>query len=132
MLKTTNTNFDILAISEITLLKNTKIVKKINISNFSYEVTPTESTAGGTLMYIAHQLTYQKRNNLTVYAKNYLESTFIEITNLSKTNIFVGCIYRHLTIDLNEFSYYYLNPLLEKLTKQKKLSTFLVTLMLIY
>ena len=31
LLKTTNTNFDIIAISETTILKNTKIVKHINI-----------------------------------------------------------------------------------------------------
>ena len=120
MLKTTNTNFDIIAISETRILKNTKIVKNINIQNFSYEFTPTESTAGGTLIYIADHLAYQKRNDLTIYAKNYLESTFIEITNPSKTNIIVGCIYRHPTMDLNEFNYYYLNPLLEKLAKEQK------------
>ena len=120
LLKTTNTNFDIIAISETRILKNTKIVKNINIQNFSYEFTPTESTAGGTLIYIADHLAYQKRNDLTIYAKNYLESTFIEITNPSKTNIIVGCIYRHPTMDLNEFNYYYLNPLLEKLAKEQK------------
>ena len=32
----------------------------------------------------------------------------------------MGCIYRHPTMDLNEFNYYYLNPLLEKLAKEKK------------
>ena len=32
----------------------------------------------------------------------------------------MGCIYRHPAIDLNEFNYYYLNPLLEKLAKEKK------------
>ena len=33
----------------------------------------------------------------------------------------MGCIYRHSTMDLNEFScYYYLNPLLEKLAKEQK------------
>ena len=58
---------------------------------------------------------------MTIYAKNYLESTFIEITNPSKTNIIVGCIYGHPTMDLNELIYYYLNPLLEKLAKEKKL-----------
>ena len=118
--KNLSANFDIIAISETRILKNTKIVKNINIPNFSYEFTPTESTAGGTLIYIADHLAYQKRNDLTIYAKNYLESTFIEITNPSKTNIIVGCIYRHPTMDLNEFNYYYLNPLLEKLAKEKK------------
>ena len=120
MLKTTNTNFDIIAISETRILKNTKIVRNINIPNFSYEFTPTESTAGGTLIYIADHLAYQKRNDLTIYSKNYLESTFIEIMNPSKTNIIVGCIYRHPSMDLNEFNYYYLNPLLEKLAKEQK------------
>ena len=95
-------------------------MENINILNFSYEFTPTESAAGGTLIYIADHLAYQKRNDLTIYAKNYLESTFIEITNPSKTNIIVGCIYRHPTMDLNEFNYYYLNPLLEKLAKEQK------------
>ena len=55
-----------------------------------------------------------------VHEKNYLQSTFTEITNPSKTNIIVGCIYRHPTMDLNEFNCYYLNPLLEKLAKEQK------------
>ena len=42
LLKTTNTNFDIIASSETSILKNTKNVKNINIPNFSYEFTPTE------------------------------------------------------------------------------------------
>ena len=70
-----------MAISAIRILKITKIVKNITILNFSYEFTPTESTAGGTLICIADHLAYQQRNDLTIYAKNYLESTFIEITN---------------------------------------------------
>ena len=132
LLETTNTNFDIIAISETRILKNTKIVKNINIPNFCYEFTPTESTAGGTLIYIADHLAHQKRNDLTIYSKNYLESTFIEIMNPSKTNIIVGCIYRHPSMHLNELNFYYPNPLLENLAKEKKLSSFLVTLMLIY
>ena len=39
---------------------------------------------------------------------------------MTKTNIIVGCIYRHATMDLNEFNCYYLNPLLEKLAKEQK------------
>ena len=78
LLKTTNTNFEIIAISETRILKNTNIVKNINIPNFSYEFTPTESTAGGTLSYITEHLAYQKRNDLNIYLKNYLESIFIE------------------------------------------------------
>ena len=82
--KNLSANFDIIAISETRILKNTKIVKNINIPNFYNEFTPTKSTAGGTLIYIADHLAHQKRNDLTIYAKNYLESTFIEIINPSK------------------------------------------------
>ena len=104
-------------------------MKNDNIPNFSHGFTPIESTAGGTLLYIADHLAYQKRNDLNIYAKNYLESTFIETIYPSKTNIIVGCIYRHPTMDLNELNYYYPNLLLEKLVKEQK--TFLA-LMLIY
>ena len=59
LLKATNTNFDKIAVSETRLLKNTKIVKNIIIPNFSFEFTLTESTAGGTLLYIADHLPYE-------------------------------------------------------------------------
>ena len=120
LVKTINTSFDIIAISETRILKNTNIVKNIDILNFSYEFTQTESTADGALLYIADHLAYQKRNELNIYEKNYLESNFIEVTNPSKTNVIVGCIYRHPTMDLNEFNCYDLNPLLEKLAKGQK------------
>ena len=72
LFKTTNTNFDIIAISETRILKNIKILKNINILNFSYEFTPTESTTGGTLLYIVDHLAYLRRNDLNLYEKNYL------------------------------------------------------------
>ena len=62
----------------------------------------------------------KKRNDLNLQEKNYLESTFIEITNPVKKNITVGCICRHHTIDLNEFHCYYHNPPLKKLAKEQK------------
>ena len=54
-------------------------MENINTPKFLYEFTPTESTAGGTILYIADHFAYQ--NILNIYVKNYLESTFIEITN---------------------------------------------------
>ena len=96
-------------------------MKNINIPNFSYDSTPTESTAGGTSLDIADHLAYQRRNDLNLYKKNYLESTFVEITNPTKANAIVGCIYRHPTVDVNEFTCYYFNPLLEKLAKEQKI-----------
>ena len=70
LLKTTNTNFNIIAILETTILKNTNIIKSINIPNLSYEFTPTEWTAGGTLLYTVDHSAYQKINDLNLYKKN--------------------------------------------------------------
>ena len=40
--------------------------------------------------------------------------------NPKKTNVSVGCIYRHPHMDLNEFNDYYINNLLDKLSKENK------------
>ena len=108
LIKSTNINFDIIVISKTRILKDTNIVKNINIPNFSFEFTPT------------NHLAYQNQNDLSLYKIISLESTFTEITNPNKsTNIIVGCIYRHPKMDLFEFINYYLNPLLEKLAKEQ-------------
>ena len=120
LLKITNTNFDIIAISENKILKNTKIVKNVIILHFSYEFIPTQELEELYYLYIADHLTHQKRNDLNIYVTNYLESTFMETTNPSMTNIVVGCIYRPPIMDLNEFNCYCLNLLLEKLAKVQK------------
>ena len=73
--KSTNININIIATSETRILKDTNIVKNINIPNFSLDFTPTESTAGETSLYIANHLTYQNRNDLNLYKNNNLEST---------------------------------------------------------
>ena len=52
-------------------------------------------------------------NDLNMYKKNELESTFIEIVNPKKSNIFVGVISRHSTMDLTDFNCNYLNNLSE-------------------
>ena len=48
-----------------------------------------------------------------------MESTFIEIVNTKKSNIF-GVIYRHPSMDLTDFNCNCLNQLLENISKEKK------------
>ena len=112
-------NFDIIAISDTRITKNIKI-SNIYLNNYAFEFTPTESSAGGTLIYVANHLTYKPRTHPQIHKKRDLESTFIEIINPKKSNIIVGCIYRHPNMDLNKFNSDYLNPLLAKLSKEKK------------
>ena len=49
-----------------------------------------------------------------------MESTFIETVNSTKSNIIVGVIYRHPSMDLADFNCNYLNKLLENISKEQK------------
>ena len=83
LLKATNKTFDVIAISESRILKDTNLSKNINIYNYSAEFTPTESQEGGALLYI-NKLSCKLRQDLCVYKSSELESTFIEIINPKK------------------------------------------------
>ena len=96
LLSCTNKIFDIIAITETRIKENVSITNNLSIKNYSIEFTPTESSAGGTLLYIAKHLSYNPRQDLNIYKKNELESTFIEIMNLKKSNIIVCTIYKYL------------------------------------
>ena len=71
-----------------------------------------KSAVGSTLLCISNHLSYEQLDL-------QLESTFIEISNPKKTNVTVGCTYRHPHMDLNEFNDYYVNNLLDNLRKIK-------------
>ena len=93
--------------------------------NYGHEFYPTESSARGTILYIRNRLSYKPRNDLSIYKPTELESSFIEISNPKRSNIIIGCIYRHPNMDLDEFNDNYLNTLLKKISKENK-SVFLL------
>ena len=88
-------------------------VSNLNLDNYSFEFTPTETSVGGTLLYTANNILYKFRNDLNIYEKNELESTFIEILNPKKLNPILGVIYIHTSMDLIDFNSNYLNKLLD-------------------
>ena len=47
-----------------------------------------------------------------------MESNFIEKKNSRKSNIIVGCLYKHLNMGISDFNQNYLNTLLDKLSKK--------------
>ena len=119
-MRCTKTKFDIKAISETRIAKQVSLSNNLNLNNFSFEFTPTETSADGTLLYIANHLSYKCRNDLNIYKKNELESTFIETVNPKKSNIIVGVIYRHPSMNLTDFNCNYLNKPLENTSKEQK------------
>ena len=69
LLSSTQKNFDIIAISETRVTKNISLLNNLNFNNYSFEFTPTETSAGGTLLYIANHLSYKCRSDLNIYKK---------------------------------------------------------------
>ena len=120
LLSRTKKNFDIIAISETRITKQVSLLNNLNLNNYSFEFTLTETSADGTLLYIVNHLSYQCRNDLNIHKKNELESTFLEIVNPKKSNILVRAIYRHPSMDLADFNCNYLNKLLENISKEQK------------
>ena len=116
----TKNNFDIKGETETRITKQLSLLNNFNRNNYSREFTPTETTAGGTLLYIATHRSYKCRNDLNIYKKNELESTFMEIVNPKKPNIIVGVIYWHPSMDFTDFNSNYLNKLLENISKEQK------------
>ena len=51
--------------------------------------------------------------------KNQLESTFIEIINSKKSNIIVGCVYKHSNMNVSGFNFL-INQPLDKISKEQK------------
>ena len=88
LLRATNKTFDIIAISESRILKDTNLSKNTNIYNNSVEFTPTESHAGGALLYINNELSYTLRQDLCIYKSSELETIFIEIINPKKNKYY--------------------------------------------
>ena len=58
--------FDILGISELRILKSQSLNTNVSLQNYVIEQTPTESTAGGTLLYNDKRHSYENRPDLSI------------------------------------------------------------------
>ena len=67
-----------------------------------------------------HKCKPRKDLDSLTYKSNELDSVFIEIVTPKKNNIIIGSIYRHPSMELQEFNDNYLNPLLDKITEENK------------
>ena len=69
--------FYITPISETRITKQVSLSNNLNLNNYSFKFTPTETSAGGTLLYITNHLSYKCCNDLNIYKKNELESILL-------------------------------------------------------
>ena len=79
------------------------------------------------MLYINKEHSYKIRPDIVIYKAKTLELIFIEIILPKKSNIIVGCIYKHSsTMDICTFNDHYTNPLLENLSKEQNKKLFLM------
>ena len=87
-----NVSFDILAITESGNKKDSSSPINLQLNNCSTEHTSTESSAGGTFLYISKILSYQLKNNLKLHDRGKIKSSSIEIICSKSTDVIVGSI----------------------------------------
>ena len=114
-----NQKIDIICISESRIsTKNPPQTTKIDLPGYNIEQTPTESSAGGALIYISQRVSCKSRKDLHIYCAKELESVFIDLLIPNKKNHLVGVIYKHPTMMQHNSNF--MNTLFDKLTKENK------------
>ena len=122
MLSFLHCNFSLIGITETRFLKNREPVLDFSLPGYSNVSTPTESSAGGVLLYISNSFAFKPRPDLNtcMYLPKALESVSVEIINPNKAYIIVGVIYRHPCMSLKSFNSEHLKPFLHKLGSENK------------
>ena len=97
-------NLSVIGITESRFLKHSPPIFDFNIDGHSVEQAPTESSAGGALLYVSNRFSYIPRSDLSqaMYMPGQLESVFVEISFSRKSKLIIGCVYWHpgMSVDL--------------------------------
>ena len=64
-------------------------------------------------------MSHEPRKDLNKYIKNQLDPTFIVTIDSKKSNIVVGCVYKHPNMDVLDFNQL-INQLFDKTLKEQK------------
>ena len=119
-------DFDLIGITESRISKTNFSPINIALANYAIEQTTTESNAGGALLYINRKHSHKIRKDIKLYKPHKTESVFVEVIMPKRTNIIVGCIYRHPDNNIDDFNTNYLRPVLQKLSKESSKNIFLL------
>ena len=108
---------DILAISETKL--NNRSVINIDMPQYNFFHTDSETAAGGAALYISKNLKAIPRADIK-FTMPLVESCWAEIiANDNKPNIIIGCIYRHPSANMPGFTQE-LKNIIKSLSKRKQ------------
>ena len=113
-----NTNFDVINITETSQKVDEYFKQNISIDGFNSYFTPSNTAKGGTGIYVKSSYNSFERSDLNVIHDDY-ESSWVEIMNSRSKNIVCACIYRHPRANMDEFLTYMENCL-NKISREKK------------
>ena len=106
------------------ITKSNTLATNIDIPDYNIEHTPTESKAGGCLLYISDKILYNLRNDLKVYCPKQLESVFIEVLLSNKPSQIIGTIYKHPSMNVSTFINDHLKNMLNAIHFENKITLF--------
>ena len=72
------------------------------------------------LLYSACHLRYKPHPDLNIYKANQLESTFVEIIKSKKSNLVIGWLYKHPSMEVLDFKNNFLKQIFEIVSKKRK------------
>ena len=112
--------FDIISISEYRIRKSNTLITNIEIPGYNIEQTPSESQAGGCLLYISDKIPYKSRNDLKLYCPKQLESVFIEIVLFNEPSQIIGTIYKYPSMNASSFNNDHIKNMLNAIHHENK------------
>ena len=113
-----NTKFDVICITES---HKNLLTTNIELPGYSIEKTPSESSAGGSLIYISQNLSYKRQTDLQICCSKELKSVYIEVIIRNKQSCILGTIYKHPSMKHFKFNNEYMEVLLRVIMHTKKL-----------
>ena len=116
-------DFDVIAVTETKIRVGIDPIFDLSIPGYKAPFqTPTECAKGGALLYVKSGIDCKQRKDLEklMYKSCELESVFIETINEGKKNKIFACIYRHPSMELDDFNNNFLEPFLMKLSRENK------------
>ena len=119
MLTDLNLMFSAIGLSETKIKVNQDPLLNTQIPGYIFVSQPTLSNAGGVGFYIRNDLSYIIRNDFSISNPDF-QSLWIEIQSKTNSNMICGVIYRHPNISKLETFKNYLDPILDKISKEKK------------
>ena len=89
------------------------------LQDFSFIYNCRTSTHGGAGIFISHEFSFKKRNDLEIEKHGELESVAIELILRNQKNLICFCIYKHPIMPITEFMNL-LIPVLHKISQENK------------